>query len=142
MRKKLQCGAAALAVLFTVALGAEAAAQDTTTAPAATAQDKINPSADQAAAFLKNLEDMAVQVVQGLQQPTVGAKVPPDVKTTPMPSDAATTLPDAKDHHVVKSDDDTVLIVDPLTREIVSVITAMEGGSQQNTAAPAADTNK
>lgn len=144
MREKLQWSAVALAVLFTVALGAAATAQDATpsTTPPASAQGKIDPSAEQAAAFLKSLENMAVQVVQGLQQPSVGSKVPPDVKTTPMPAAAAATLPEAKDHHVVKSDDNTALVVDPLTREIVSVIEAFEGPVQQNTSGSASDAGK
>lgn len=145
MRKKLQLGAGALAILFTVVLGAEAAAQDPTPPPAPSAQ-AINPSGDQANAFLKSLEGMAVQAMQGLQQPSAGDKVPPDVKTTPMPADAAAALPEAKDHHVVKTDDDTALVVDPFTREIISVIEAFTGPSQENTSAPspppATDGNK
>jgi hypothetical protein len=134
MSRKLRWSAVGLAVLITVAAGTGAVADDAPMPPATTAQG-INPSADQAQALLKTLESFAVQEVQNFA-PKAGAKIPDEVKTTPMPAAAAATLPAAKDQHIVKTNDNTVVIVDPFTREIVSVITALEGATQQNTSAP------
>jgi hypothetical protein len=135
MSRKLQWSAVGLAVLITAAAGTGAVADDAPMpAPATTAQE-INPSADQAQALLKTLEGFAVQEVENFA-PKAGAKIPDEVKTTPMPAASAATLPAAKDQHIVKTDDNTVVIVDPFTREIVSVITALEGATQQNTSAP------
>jgi hypothetical protein len=135
MRNTLQLGAACLAALLTVASVGEAVAQDQ--APAA--QNTINPNAQQAQELLKSLEGFAVQAVENFQ-PKVGDKVPPQVQTTPMPPKAQAALPEAKDHHVAKTDSDTVVIVDPLTRDIVSVITAIEG-AQKNTSGQAPTNN-
>lgn len=92
-----------------------------------TAQGNISPTADQVQSFVKSLEGFVAQSI-GVD-PTVGASVPPQVKTQPMPAAAAAAVPEVKDHHVVKADDQTILIVDPVTRQIVGVISASDSST-------------
>jgi len=127
MRHATRAGAAALAFLCGVAF---AAAQTTSPAPPAASpttpgamQGQIKPTDDQSDALIKVFENLVVQAIPGLQQPTVGTSAPPDLKLQPMPPQGAAVLPQAKDHHVAKTDDDTIVIVDPVTRQIVGVIT-------------------
>ncbi|MPZ54954.1 MAG: hypothetical protein GEU91_00375 [Rhizobiales bacterium] len=133
MRNKTR--AAALALICGVALAAtSAAAQTGSQAPdpampggamttPGMSQSQINPTSDQVQAFVKSLEGFFTQSLPG-PKPTVGDSVPQDVKTHPMPPAAAEAVPQAKDHHVVKADDQTILIVDPITRQVVGVISA------------------
>jgi hypothetical protein len=151
MGDKLRAGTAALAMLCGIATTATVAMAQTNSAPTppattssitpapapapGQASGPIAPTQDQVAAFLQSLEDFAGQSVSGYQ-PTVGSPVPPHVKTQPMPPDAAATVPAAKDHHVAKTDDGTVLIVNPITRELVglvSILTGDDDGTDSNT---------
>jgi len=91
-----------------------------------TAQGNLSPTDAQVQSFVKSLEDLVAQSLAGKTTPVVGAPVTPDVKLQPMPPAAAAAVPEVKDHHVVKAEDQTILIVDPITRQIVGVISAME----------------
>lgn len=141
MRHTTRAGVAALALACGVALTAFGAAAQTTdpsqnAAPGVTmtpgAPAPINPTADQARALLQSLENFVTQSVSG-PKPTVGASVSPDVKLQPMPPAAQQALPQAKDHHVAKTDDDTILIVDPVTRQVVGVIQEMDESTTTGT---------
>ena len=107
--------------------GGDAIAQTSNAASGApyTAQGNISPTADQLQSFVKSLEGYVSQSLSGTT-PNVGASVPAQVKTQPMPAAAAAAVPEVKDHHVVKGDDQTILIVDPVTRQIVGVISASD----------------
>ena len=131
--------AAGLVLACSVAFAAvPAAAQTASPAPSDPAaqsgpapdsgKKQITATGDQAQAVLKSLEGLLVQSLSGFQ-PSVGASVPPDLQTQPMPPAAKSALPEAKDHHVVKTDDQTILIVDPATRQVVGVIQAMSDSS-------------
>lgn len=142
MRDTTRAGVAALALACGVAFAAVGAAAQTTspsqnTAPGGTmmapgAPAPINPTADQARAILQSLENFVTQSVSG-PKPTVGASVSPDVQLQPMPPAAQQVLPQAKDHHVAKTDDDTILIVDPVTRQVVGVIQEMDDSTTTGT---------
>ena len=117
------------AVFFTAG---DAVAQTGSGAPY-TAQGNISPTANQVQSFIQSLENFVGQSVAG-SAPVVGAKVPQDVKLQPMPPAAAAAVPEVKDHHVAKLDDQTILIVDPVTQQIVGMISA--GGSTTGTGTP------
>jgi hypothetical protein len=140
MRDTSRSGLAALALACSVALAASGAAAQTS--PSAQSPDpsqsqqspqdqqsqqgqqsQVNPSADQVQALIQGLAGWVTQSLSGFQ-PSLGAPVPDELKTQPMPPSAAQALPEAKDHHVAKTDDQTILIVDPVTRQVVGVITA------------------
>jgi|GEM_PF-7111318 len=93
-----------------------------------TAQGNLSPTADQVQTFVKSLENFVAQSMTGVD-PTVGKPVPQNVQLQPMPPAAAAAVPEVKDHHVAKTDDQTILIVDPITRQIVGVISAADDSS-------------
>jgi hypothetical protein len=134
MRVTSRAGLAALALACSVAFASGSAIAQTSApqSPGAAAgfapQSQVNPSPDQVSAFIKELGSFVSQSVSGFQ-PQVGAPAPKELKTQPMPSGAAAAIPDLKDHHVAKTDDQTILIVDPVTRQIVGVIQAVADGS-------------
>lgn len=136
-------GAALVTVAPTVFFAAgDAVAQTSSPSPAAsapagpyTSQGNISPTDDQVQSFVKSLEGFVAQSLSGTT-PTVGASVPPQVKTQPMPPAAAAAVPEVKDHHVVKADDQTILIVDPVTRQIVGVIQASDASSTTGAGSP------
>jgi hypothetical protein len=115
------CLAATGAAAQTGAPTSPGAGQPGAAAPAPGPATQINPTADQATAIFKSLESLIVQSLGGFQ-PSVGAPVPPDLQTQPMPPAGGQVLPEAKDHHVAKTDDNTILIVDPITRQVVGVV--------------------
>ena len=106
----------------------DAVAQTSAPSGPYTAQGNISPTADQVQSFVKSLENYVAQSMTGTS-PTVGATVPAQVKTQPMPAAAAAAVPEVKDHHIVKADDQTILIVDPVTRQIVGVISASDSST-------------
>jgi hypothetical protein len=127
MRSFLKVSGMAILLLGAAALTTGAAADTGPASPQTTgAQGTINATDDQEQAFIKALEGLAIQTVQGLQQPTVGSEVPKDVKLTPTPPAAAAAIPEAAPHHLVKADDNTVLIVNPLTRLVMGVVSVLE----------------
>ena len=139
MRSLLKASGMAIVLLGSVALTTGATA-DTGPPPQTTGvQGAINASDDQEQAFIKALEGLAIQTVQGLQQPAVGSEVPKDVKLTPTPPAAAAAIPEAAPHHLVKADDNTVLIVNPLTRLVMGVVDVLE--NQGTTAGAAGGAN-
>jgi len=117
-------------------------AASSSAAPASsyTAQGNLSPTADQVQTFVQSLENFVTQSMTGVD-PTVGKSVPQNVKTQPMPPAAAAAVPEVKDHHVVKADDQTILIVDPVTRQIVGVISAADGSSTTGVGTPNAGSN-
>ncbi|RKE74363.1 hypothetical protein [Pseudorhodoplanes sinuspersici] len=100
-----------------------------------TAQGNISPTADQVQSFVQSLENFVGQSLAG-PAPAVGAKVPEGVKTQPMPPAAAAAVPEVKDHHVAKMDDQTILIVDPATGQIVGMISASDGSATTGAGTP------
>jgi len=128
MRSLLKSSGMAIVLLGSVALTTGATADTGPASPPQTTgvQGAINASDDQEQAFIKALEGLAIQTVQGLQQPAVGSEVPKDVKLTPTPPAAAAAIPEAAPHHLVKADDNTVLIVNPLTRLVMGVVDVLE----------------
>lgn len=92
------------------------------------AQGNISPTADQVQSFVQSLENFVGQSISG-PTPVVGAKVPQDVKLQPVPPAAAAAVPEVKDHHVAKMDDQTILIVNPATGQIVGMISPSDGSS-------------
>ena len=124
-------GAALVAAAMMLSPGA-ASAQTSAPSPAPgsyTAQGNLSPTDEQVQSFVKSLEDLVAQSLAGKTMPVVGAPVTPDVKLQPMPPAAAAAVAEVKDQHVVKAEDQTILIVDPVTRQIVGVISAMENAT-------------
>jgi hypothetical protein len=153
MRDTSRARFAALALACSVAFAASAAAQTSDPAPAAPSapsampgapQGSSAPSPDQVQAFIKELGSFLSQPGSGSRsgfQPSVGASVPPEVKTEPMPSGAAAALPDFKDHHVAKTDDQTIVIVDPVSRQVVGVISVTADSSTVGLGNPKSDSD-
>lgn len=85
-------------------------------------QSQINPSSSQSKSFLDSLGSLPTQSSSSMQNPSVGDTVPDNVQLHPMPDDAASAVPSAKDHHVAKTDNDTAVIAHPDSRKVVGVV--------------------
>jgi hypothetical protein len=136
MRHTLRAGVATLALVCGAAFAVTSAIAQTSPQPnsnqGGTVQGSINPSNDQTQALIKSLQQLLPQQQPAAGwQPAPGAPVPQDMQLQPMPSDAASAVPQVKDHHVAKVNDGTILIVDPITRQIVGVITVDDDDSGQ-----------
>jgi hypothetical protein len=136
MGNRLQAGAATLAFIGSVALAATAVAQTSSPAPGGAASS-LNLTPDAIKSFLSSLASVATQSAPSGFKPSVGDSVPQNVQLNPMPSDAKANVPQAQqDQHVAKVDDDdddsdadVVLIVDPITRQIVGIVAADDSGT-------------
>lgn len=98
-------------------------------------QSQLSPSPDQVQALIKGLAGLVAQSPSGFQ-PSLGASIPDQLKTQPMPPEAAQALPQAKDHHVAKTDDQTIVIVDPASRQVVGVISVLGESGTVGSGAP------
>lgn len=142
MRLVIKGDAAALALLCSVSIGSMMAAAQTGGLPTGnsqgggaapptiiTPQGQVNTTPDQTQALLQSLEGLVTQTFPGFL-PALGASVPQDLQTKPLPPQAKAAippqakqvLPQVDDHHVAKTDDDTILIIDPITRQVIGMI--------------------
>jgi hypothetical protein len=136
MAIRLQAGTTMVALLGSLALAATALAQTGSPAPGG-ATSPFNITPDAVKSFLDNLAGVATQPAPSGFKPSVGAPVPQNMQLNPMPSDAKASVPQAhQDQHVAKVDDDDadsdadmILIVDPVTRQIVGMISADDGST-------------
>jgi hypothetical protein len=151
MRSTTRAGVATLALLCSVSLGSLAALAQAGGAPTGTSpgggmapptvvtpQGAINTTPDQGKALVQSLQDLATQMFPGFF-PSLGAPVPQDMQLKPIPPQAKQAMPSqiqqalpqpqGQDHHVAKTDDNTIVIVDPVTRQVVGVITVNGDGS-------------
>ena len=149
MRSTTRAGVATLALLCSVSLGSLAAVAQTGGAPTpggggsappivVTPQGQINPTPGEGQALVQSLQDLATQMFPGFF-PSLGAPVPQDMQLKPLPPQAKAAMPpqiqqalpqpQGQDHHVAKTDDNTIVIVDPVTRQVVGVITVNGDGS-------------
>jgi hypothetical protein len=152
MRPTTRAGVATLALLCSVSIGGIAAVAQTGGMPTGTSpgggaapptvvtpQGQINPTTDQGQALVQSLQDLATQIFPGFF-PSLGASVPQDMQLKPIPPQAKEAMPpqikqalpqpqQGQDHHVAKTDDNTIVIVDPVTRQVVGVITVNGDGS-------------
>ncbi|WEX08315.1 hypothetical protein [Chelativorans sp. AA-79] len=99
------------------------------TAPAQSGQANANASGDQYDTLFESLAGLLVQG-QGSPNysPNIGDTLPDNVQLQPMPQAAAQALPEAQNHHVAKVDDNTTVIADPESRQILGVISSVFGG--------------
>jgi hypothetical protein len=153
MRDTSRAGFAALALVFSVALTGSVIAQTSDPTPAApdapsaipgAPQGSSAPSPDQVQAFIKELGSYLSQPGSGVRsgfQPSVGASVPQDLKTDPVPPGAAAAMPAFKDHHIAKTDDQTIVIVDPVSRQVVGVIAITADSSTVGQGNPKSDSD-
>ncbi|MPZ40990.1 MAG: hypothetical protein GEU95_23670 [Rhizobiales bacterium] len=133
MRVTPRAGVAAFALVCSIAFVASGATAQTPNP--GSAANQINPSPNQASALVKELANFVSQSVTGFK-PSVGATVPKELKTQPMPPAAKAALPEAQDHHVAKLDDQTILIVDPDTGQVVGMITGSDDGGTTGQGSP------
>ncbi len=111
-------------------------------------QSPFNLTPDAIKSFLNSLASVTTQPAPSEFKPSVGTPVPQDMQLNPMPSDAKASVPQAhQDQHVAKVDDDDadsdadmILIVDPVTRQIVGMINA-DDSSTTGVGAPPASSN-
>ncbi len=96
--------------------------------PAAAAGPGLTLTPDQAQALRKTLANIAKQPAAPDLDSSVGASVPDGMTLTPMPPEAAQVVPGAQGHHVAKTDDGLILIVNPINRQVVGVIAVTDDG--------------
>lgn len=130
----------AIAVFCVTAFAAAPALSQATSAttPTQSGQGQANSSDDQYGTLFESLEGLLVQG-QGSSDnysPNVGDKVPDSVQLQPMPQAAAQAMPEAQNHHVAKVNDNTTVIADPETRQILGIISSVFGGSGNGTTTP------
>jgi len=96
--------------------------------PAAAAGPGLTLTPDQAQALRKTLANIAKQPAAPDLDSSVGGSVPDDMTLSPMPPEAVQVVPGAQGHHVAKTDEGLILIVNPINRQVVGVIAVTDDG--------------